>query len=46
MRRDFFGWHTHRLPGAARVVRWGHYGAPLLLFRPRAAIAKRPNATA
>ena len=32
MRRDFFGWHTHRLPCPARVVRWGHYGAPLLLF--------------
>jgi esterase/lipase superfamily enzyme len=32
MRRDFFGWHTHRLPCPARVVRWGHWGAPLLLF--------------
>jgi esterase/lipase superfamily enzyme len=32
MRRDFFGWHTHRLPCPARVVRWGHYGTPVLLF--------------
>jgi esterase/lipase superfamily enzyme len=32
MRRDWFGWHTHRLPCPARVVRWGHYGAPVLLF--------------
>lgn len=32
MQRDRFGWHTHRLPCPARVVRWGHYGAPLLLF--------------
>ncbi len=32
MRRDFFGWHTHRLPCPARVVRWGHWGTPVLLF--------------
>lgn len=32
MKRDFFGWATHRLPCAARVVRWGHYGKPVLLF--------------
>jgi esterase/lipase superfamily enzyme len=32
MRRDTFGWHTHRLPCPARVVRWGHWGAPVLLF--------------
>ena len=30
MQRDFFGWRTHRLPCPARVVRWGHYGAPVL----------------
>jgi len=32
MRKDWFGWHTERLPCPARVVRWGHYGAPVLLF--------------
>ena len=32
MRRDFFGWHTHRLPCPARVLRWGHWGTPVLLF--------------
>jgi esterase/lipase superfamily enzyme len=32
MRRDAWEWHTHRLPGRARVVRWGHWGRPLLLF--------------
>jgi esterase/lipase superfamily enzyme len=32
MRRDSFGWHTHRLPCPARVVRWGHWGAPVLVF--------------
>lgn len=32
MRREAFGWHTHRLPGPARIVRWGHYGKPVLLF--------------
>jgi esterase/lipase superfamily enzyme len=32
MRKDGFGWQTHRLPCPARVVRWGHYGAPVLLF--------------
>ena len=32
MRKDWFGWQTHRLPCPARVVRWGHYGAPVLLF--------------
>jgi esterase/lipase superfamily enzyme len=32
MRRDYFGWHTHRLPGPARVLRWGHWGTPVLLF--------------
>jgi esterase/lipase superfamily enzyme len=32
MRKDWFGWQTHRLPRDARVVRWGHYGRPVLLF--------------
>jgi len=32
MRKDSFGWSTERLPCPARVVRWGHYGAPVLLF--------------
>jgi esterase/lipase superfamily enzyme len=32
MRRDYFGWHTHRLPCPARVMRWGHWGTPVLLF--------------
>ena len=32
MRRDSFGWQTHRLPCPARVVRWGHYGTPVLVF--------------
>lgn len=25
-------WHSERLPAAARVVRWGHWGTPVLLF--------------
>jgi esterase/lipase superfamily enzyme len=32
MQRDEFGWHTHRLPCPARVVRWGHWGSPVLLY--------------
>lgn len=32
MKKDWFGWQTHRLPCPARVVRWGHYGKPVLLF--------------
>jgi esterase/lipase superfamily enzyme len=32
MRRDYFGWHTHRLPCPARVLRWGQWGTPVLLF--------------
>jgi len=32
MQRDYFGWHTHRLPCPARVMRWGHWGTPVLLF--------------
>ena len=25
-------WNTQRLPEQARVVRWGHFGTPVLLF--------------
>lgn len=32
MQRQTWSWETSRLPAPARVVRWGHYGAPLLLF--------------
>jgi len=32
MQKDWFAWQTHRLPCPARVVRWGHYGRPVLLF--------------
>ena len=32
MRKDWFGWTTHRLPVPARVVRYGHYGRPVLLY--------------
>jgi esterase/lipase superfamily enzyme len=27
-----WSWSTQRLPELARVARWGHYGAPVLLF--------------
>jgi esterase/lipase superfamily enzyme len=27
-----WSWNTQRLPEPARVVRWGHFGAPVLLF--------------
>jgi esterase/lipase superfamily enzyme len=27
-----WSWNTERLPEPARVVRWGHYGTPVLLF--------------
>jgi len=32
MQKDWFTWQTQRLPSPARVVRWGHYGRPVLLF--------------
>jgi esterase/lipase superfamily enzyme len=32
MQKDCFGWSSDRLPSAARVARWGHYGRPVLLF--------------
>jgi esterase/lipase superfamily enzyme len=30
--RQNWSWNSERLPEPARVVRWGHYGAPVLLF--------------
>jgi esterase/lipase superfamily enzyme len=30
--RKSWNWSTERLPEPARVVRWGHFGAPVLLF--------------
>ena len=30
--RQSWNWRTERLPEPARVVRWGHFGAPVLLF--------------
>jgi len=32
MQKDWFSWQTQRLPCPARVVRWGHYGRPVLVF--------------
>jgi esterase/lipase superfamily enzyme len=32
MQKDWFSWQTQRLPCPARVVRWGHYGRPVLIF--------------
>jgi esterase/lipase superfamily enzyme len=32
MQRQHWNWETSRLPEPARVVRWGHFGTPLLLF--------------
>jgi esterase/lipase superfamily enzyme len=32
MQKEWFSWQTQRLPGPARVVRWGHYGRPVLIF--------------
>ncbi|HSN72303.1 MAG TPA: alpha/beta hydrolase-fold protein [Steroidobacteraceae bacterium] len=32
MKKDYFGWSTDRLPCPARVVRWGHYGQPVLIY--------------
>jgi esterase/lipase superfamily enzyme len=30
--RQSWSWSSERLPEPARVVRWGHFGAPVLLF--------------
>ncbi len=32
MQKQHWNWNTERLPEPARVVRWGHFGAPVLLF--------------
>ena len=32
MQKQVWTWHSERLPEPARVVRWGHYGVPVLLF--------------
>jgi esterase/lipase superfamily enzyme len=32
MQKQTWNWTTQRLPEPARVVRWGHYGTPVLLF--------------
>ncbi len=32
MQKQYWSWSTERLPEPARVVRWGHYGTPVLLF--------------
>jgi esterase/lipase superfamily enzyme len=32
MQKQSWTWNTNRLPEPARVVRWGHYGTPVLLF--------------
>jgi esterase/lipase superfamily enzyme len=32
MQKDFFSWSSDRLPSAARIARWGHYGRPVLVF--------------
>lgn len=32
LQKQHWSWNTPRLPEAARVVRWGHFGTPVLLF--------------
>src|SRR5690349_24416740 len=32
MQREFWTWTSTRLTAPARVVRWGHFGTPVLLF--------------
>jgi esterase/lipase superfamily enzyme len=32
MQKQYWNWTTERLPEPARVVRWGQFGAPVLLF--------------
>jgi esterase/lipase superfamily enzyme len=32
VQKDWFSWQTQRLPCPARVVRWGYYGRPVLVF--------------
>ena len=32
LQRESWTWNSARLPAPARVVRWGHFGTPVLLF--------------
>ncbi len=32
MQKQDWTWTTHRLPQPARLVRWGHFGRPVLIF--------------
>src|SRR5262249_48971230 len=32
MQKQAWTWTTHRLQEPARLVRWGHFGAPVLIF--------------
>src|SRR5215813_11346175 len=32
MQKETWTWRTARFPEPARVARWGHFGAPVLLF--------------
>jgi esterase/lipase superfamily enzyme len=32
MQKQAWTWPTHRLPEPARLVRWGHFGVPVLIF--------------
>ncbi|HKT71570.1 MAG TPA: alpha/beta hydrolase-fold protein [Steroidobacteraceae bacterium] len=32
MQKESWSWATRRLPDPARLVRWGHFGTPVLLF--------------
>lgn len=32
MKKDVTRWYTHRLEQEVQLVRWGHYGTPVLLF--------------
>lgn len=32
MQREAWSWHTARFPEPARLIRWGHFGTPVLLF--------------
>ncbi len=45
MRRDYFGWHTDRLPGPARVLRWGTGARRCCCSPPPAATPRRSSAS-
>src|SRR5690349_21730968 len=32
MQKQAWSWTTHRLPAPGRLARWGHFGAPVLIF--------------